>query len=147
MQEEPYQFERPTTEICYNFKSLSQEKTVNKRVTFTSADFQNIYHLALLDVLNDGSTSDITETRNKDMKTVLATVLKIVKDFLDRNSGNIIVFKGSDKRRHRLYRLLLTRELSMIQQGFNVFGIILSQERPELFQADQDYEYYLITKK
>ena len=147
MQEEPYQFERPTTEICYNFKNISKEKEVNKRVIFTTSDFQNLYNLALLDVLEDGSASDIIESRNKDMKTVLATVIRIVEGFLNINPKNIVVFKGSEERRHRLYRLLLNRELSEIQKAFNVFGSTDDLKNPELFQKNQPYDYYIITKK
>ena len=147
MDETPYQFEQPTTEIRYDFVSISQEKEVAKRVSFTASNYQNIYNLALLDVSENGETSDITESRNKDMKTVLATVIRIIEDFLNRNNQNIVVFKGSDERRHRLYRLVIARELQEIQQSFHVFGSINGLQKPEPFRADEPYEYFIITKK
>lgn len=62
MDEPVYPFEHPITEIRYDFKSISREKEVNKRVIFTTSDFQNVYNLALVDVLEDGRLSDITES-------------------------------------------------------------------------------------
>ena len=58
MDEPQYLFKSPTTEIRYDFKSISHEKEVNKRVVFTTSDFQNVYNLALVDVLEDGSLHD-----------------------------------------------------------------------------------------
>jgi hypothetical protein len=81
MDEPYYPYERPVTEIKYDFWSVSDEKQVRKRVIFTALDSPNIYNLALVDVLENGSMSDITETRNKDMKTVLATVIRIIDVF------------------------------------------------------------------
>lgn len=65
MDESYYPYERPITEIRYDFRSVSQEKEVRKRVIFTALDSPDIYNLALVDVLENGSMSDITETRNK----------------------------------------------------------------------------------
>ena len=146
MQENPYQFKRPTIEISYDFKSISQEKEVEKRVVFSTSDYQSIYNLALVDVLEDGTLSDIVETRNKDMKTVLATVVRIVEDFLNINPQNIVIFKGTDERRQRLYRLLIGRELTKIEERFCVFGGVKGNSKPQLFQRDVPYDYFIITK-
>ncbi len=146
MEETPYPFELPITETQYNFFSVSQEKKVAKKVVFTSRNYQKICNLALLDVLENGEVSDITETRNNDMRTVLATVIKIIADFLNNNYQNIVVFKGSDIRRHRLYRLIISRELTDIQAKFNIFGIVDGQ-KPEPFEVDKQYSYFVITKK
>lgn len=147
MEEQAYTYSQPITEISYDFTSVSQEKHVAKRITFTSISYQNAYHLALLDVLGDGSTSDITESRNKDMRTILATVMQVIGEFLTAHPQKLVIFKGSDPRRHRLYRVLISRDLANIQVAFNIFGLIENQEAPEIFQTNQSYEYYIITKK
>ena len=55
-----------------------------------------------------------------------------------------VVFKGSDKRRQRLYRIIIGRELTEISKKFEVFeGIgdsVLS------FESNKLYEFYLIKK-
>ena len=92
MEEKYFDFERPISEIRYNFKSISQEKEVSKRVIFTTSDYQDFYNLALVDVFDDGSISDISETRNKDMIMVLATVIKIIEEFLGKYPKTFLIF-------------------------------------------------------
>jgi hypothetical protein len=145
MEEKHYQFERPISEIRYNFRSISQDKEVAKRVIFTTSDYQNIYNLALVDVLEDGTLSDITESRNKDMITILATVIKIIEDFLDKHPEKFLIFQGSDERRQRLYRLVISRELNNLQKHFSIFGGI-EGNKAEPFRPNKAYDYFLILK-
>lgn len=145
MEEIRYPFERPVTEIRYDFKSISQSKEVRKRVIFTTSDYQSIYNLALVDVLEDGSLSDITESRNKDMNMILATVIGVLEDFFRANTELIVVFRGSDERRQRLYRLIISRDLERIQSQFQVFGG-LEGDKAEPFVPNKKYDYFLIVK-
>jgi hypothetical protein len=144
MDEQAYSFQEPQANYIYRFKSSSSEKEVTKLVKFTLTDTENVYNLALLDLLPDGQTSDITETKNKDMVTVLATVIKIVVDFLDKFPTVAVLFSGSDQRRQRLYRILIGRELQTIQKKFNVFGSIGNEI--EFFEPNQAYDFFIITK-
>ncbi|MBB3840825.1 hypothetical protein FHS57_004845 [Runella defluvii] len=146
MDEPQYPFENPITEIRYDFKSISREKEVNKRVIFTTSDFQNVYNLALVDVLEEGRLSDITESRNKDMKTILATVMGIIINFLEANPGKIIAFKGSDERRQRLYRLIISRDLDELEKEFVILGVS-SEGESEPFQSNRLYDYFVILKR
>lgn len=146
MEEVPYNYEQSITEIRYDFVSKSQDKDVAKRVSFTTSDYQNIYNLALLDVLESGEVSDISESRNRDMKTILATVIRITEEFLNKNQQSIVIFKGSDERRQRLYRLVISRDITEIQKKFIVFGTLLNQ-KPEKFKPNRPYVYFIITKK
>ncbi|WP_428667361.1 DUF6934 family protein [Runella sp.] len=146
MDEPYYPYERPVTEIRYDFLSSSQEKEVRKRVIFTTADFRNFYNLALLDVLEDSSLSDITESRNKDMKIIMSTVIRIVEDFFEANPDKVVTFKGSDERRQRLYRLIISRDLAEIQKEFVILGISKAGIS-EPFQPNQPYEFFVILRK
>lgn len=77
------------------------------------------------------------------MRIVLATVIRIIDDFLHQYPNAIVLFRGSDERRQRLYRLIINRELSEIQKKFIVLGGF-DDLQPESFQADQQYDYFLI---
>jgi hypothetical protein len=55
----------------------------------------------------------------------------------------ILHFRGSDERRQRLYRLIISRELSEIQKKFIVLGGF-DDFQPAPFQANQQYDYFLI---
>jgi hypothetical protein len=104
-----------------------------------------IYNLALLDLLSDGELCDITETKNKDFRTVMATTIQIVCDFFKRNPGSNVIFRGSDPKRHRLYSIILTRELDSMSNSFEIFGVTDSTVYP--FASNKSYHFYLIRKK
>lgn len=144
MNEKPYPFTLSRTEYRYEFVSVSLEKEVRKIVLLSQTDAVNIFNLALLDVLEDGDTSDISETRNDDLKTVLATVIQIINVLLTTKPNYLIAFKGSDQRRQRLYRIVISKELSEIRKKFDVFGGI--GNAIHLFESNKQFDYYLIQK-
>ena len=146
MEEQKYPFSLLQPEWRYEFWSRSEEKEIKKIVIFTKIGYaeDNFYNLALLDELDNGELSDISESRNNDMKTVLATVFGIANDFLTKNLNAIIVFKGSDYRRHRLYRIALNREIERLSAFFYISGAINGEYFP--FDATLNYDYYLIEK-
>lgn len=144
MNEVPYSFEPPRIDFRYEFISVSKQKQVKKVVHFSPTDVEGLYNLALLDVLYDGKTSDLTETNNKDMNTVLATVVQIIIDFFDKNPTNFVFIQGSDARRQRLYQIVINRELELIQKHFRVLGY--DGKNIEVFQSGQPYEYFIISK-
>ena len=146
MDEKHYPYEHLTSEVKYDFWSISSEKQVRKRVIFTASNYRKIYNLALVDVFDDDTVSDITETRNKDMRMVLVTVIRIVNEFLEEYPNKMVVFRGSDERRQRLYRLIISRELTAILKEFSIFGGINGLQT-EPFKPDTPYEYFLIVRR
>jgi hypothetical protein len=147
MEEQKYPFSLIQRELRYEFWSRSEEKEIKKIVIFTevSYDEDNFYNLALLDELSNGELSDISESRNNDMKTVLATVFGITNDFLTKNPNAIVAFKGSDYRRHRLYRIALNREMERLSKRFVIAGYTDGQVFP--FEINGEYEQFLIKIK
>ena len=95
MNEEPYFF-KSSESFRYSFTSVSAQKEVQKLVDFTPTAVERLYNLSLLDVLPDGSTSDVSETKNRDMRTVLATVVQIILDFFSRKPDSFVFIQGSD---------------------------------------------------
>ena len=79
------------------------------------------------------------------MTTVLATVIRIIANFLGDNASKIVLFRGSDERRQRLYRLIISRDLIKIQKEFNIFGG-MKKSKAEPFKPDKDYDYFIILK-
>lgn len=145
MNESYYPFGQPQIQYRYDFTSISREKEVVKRVLFTLTDTEQVYNLALLDVLPNGDVSDITETKNKDMRVVLATVVRIIVDFLNKNPEVIVLFQGSDEKRQRLYRIVINREIETVLEQFRIFGSIDDEIEP--FVANRPYDFFLIIKR
>ena len=79
------------------------------------------------------------------MRIVLATVMRIITDFLDKNPTVIVLFQGSDEKRQRLYRIVINREIETILQQFRIFGSIDNQI--EVFESNRSYNFFLIIKR
>ncbi len=145
MNEKPYPFKKIKTEFRYEFVSISESKEVKKIVVLTETKNEDIYNLALLDVVDDETVSDISETKNKDMNTVMATVISIIGDFLNEHPQKLVLFRGSDDRRQRLYRIIISRELEVIKRSYNIFGQL--PNKVEVFEIGKTYTAYIIGKR
>jgi hypothetical protein len=147
MEEQKYPFSLVQRELRYEFWRRSEEKEIKKIVIFTKVGYveDNFYNLALMDELANGDLSDISESRNNDMKTILATVFGIANDFLMKNPDAIVAFKGSDYRRHRLYRIALNREKERLSEKFIIAGYTDGEVYP--FEINGEYEQFLIKIK
>ena len=144
MNENVYPFTLSRTEFRYEFVSVSAKKEVRKIVLLSQTKASNFYNLALLDLLENGDLSDLAETNNEDLKTVMATVIQITIDFFVKMPDCYVIFKGNDNRRQRLYRILISRELTEITKKFKFFGGIGDSILE--FETNTFYEFYLIKK-
>jgi hypothetical protein len=67
MNEASYPFKRIEDRVTFSFESISEEKTIQKLVEFRLFDDANeLYNLALMDVLAEGNVSDLTVSNNLD---------------------------------------------------------------------------------
>jgi len=146
MEEKAYSFSLVRTEFRYEFFSTSTEKVVKKVVLFTETSASMVYNLALLDELENGELSDISETNNNDLVMVMATVIQIVDEFLKIKPEYFVIFRGSDERRQRLYRIIISRELLKIQKKFDIFGGI-GEDFIADFEPNEEYDFYIIRQK
>ena len=144
MEEKKYPFKTITSELRYEFISISEEKEVKKVVIITKIDEPYFYNLALLDELENGELSNISESRNNDMPIILSTIFKIIDEFLNNNPQAVLLFKGSEERRHRLYRIIIGKEYKNISSKFRIFGF--NDGFISAFESNQKYEYFLIKK-
>jgi hypothetical protein len=144
MREEIYPY-HTEEEYCYTFTSISADKRVQKVVLLTETEHLNLYNVALLDVLNSGALCDQSETRNQDMPKVLATTFNIIERFLSINKNFRVIFKGSEEKRQRLYRIVISKNLNDLSRKYIILG--LTKEHPEHFQPNQVYDFYIIGNK
>ncbi len=73
-------------------------------------------------------------------------MIKIIEDFLSKFPEKIVAFKGSDDRRTRLYRIVISKEIDKLKERFIILGLLENGEY-ELFQINQNYKTFLIIKK
>ncbi|GAB4040548.1 DUF6934 family protein [Spirosoma jeollabukense] len=131
--------------VIYSFVSVSPEKTIQKLIFFTRSE-SGIYNMALVDLLESGELSDMSISNNQDMEIVLATVIRVLSDFLNRKSDAIVTFQGSTPERTRLYRIVISKFLPEIIFIFDVGGLTLSGEY-EPFRPNQNYTGFVVSLK
>lgn len=142
MHEKGYPFKLIPGELIYKFESVSTNKRIQKAVLFTTTEREWVFNLALVDVDEDNQMRDDVESKNGDLVTVLATVFRIVEHFLKIRPNCVVMFRSNDDRRQRLYRIVLSRQLSYISEKFGIFGGQRGKAVP--FIANTDYEQYYI---
>ncbi|GGM79880.1 hypothetical protein GCM10010967_09590 [Dyadobacter beijingensis] len=141
MDERGYPFEVIPDEHIYKFESVSANKKIHKAVLMTPTANEWLFNLALVDVDEDRLRDDV-ESNNGDMPVILATVFQIVDHFLKIRPECIVMFRGNDSRRQRLYRIALSRELFRISEKFEIFGGQHGKAVP--FTPNTDFELYYI---
>lgn len=142
----PYSFFAEPVDIRYDFDNVSDTRLVRKIVRLTETSLSNVFNLALPDLLDDSSESDISVTDNDNLRTVLATVMRIIDNFLTKFPEKIVTIRGSDERRTRLYRIVIGRELDAIKQRFDVTGQF-GNGLLEDFKPDGNYKQFYIRLK
>ncbi|SEI43663.1 hypothetical protein SAMN05216327_101554 [Dyadobacter sp. SG02] len=145
MKEQAYPFQLVQDQAFYEFTSVSANKKIEKAVLLEqSRTVDRLFNLALMDADDDGEFSDEVESRNGDLKMVLATIFRIVEHFLDRRSDVVVGFRGNDERRHRLYRIAIAYQLQHLTGRFEIYGG--KNNAMFLFEPNTAYEYYYIKK-
>jgi len=145
MHEKSYPYTSDNRYFRYQFESVSDNKIIRKVVRITRTDMPNVYNLALLDVLPDGTLSDISESRNRDLRTILATVFRIVIDFYTHKPSAFLLFRGSDSRRHRLYSIVIAREFNQLSDRFVIHGLKDDVLCP--FVPNSHFDFYVIEQR
>ena len=136
-----YPFKGDESHLVYYFESVNSQEVIKKVVQFTEIHV-NIFNLFLGDVDESGVLSDSTISNNKDMEKVLATVCKIMVEFLQINSGCFVYFTGSDVVRTRLYRIAITNYKNDFEDLFVIFGVV--DNEIEKYQINRNYDGFLI---
>lgn len=145
MKEKAYAFQLVQEQALYEFTSVSANKKIVKAVLLESSKTADkLFNLALMDANDEGVFSDEVESRNGDLKKVLATIFRIIRHFLDRHPNTFIGFRGNDERRHRLYRIAIAHELQHLTTEFEIYGG--KNNAVFLFEPDTAYEQYYIRK-
>jgi hypothetical protein len=110
----------------YEFTSTGK-RHVRKVVIFDVVSDPDLYNLAfgdLLPGLPEGEIDDFSNTDNGDMVRVLATVIRILIDFLHRNPQATVFFTGSTEARTNLYRRIISRYSIAYQRRYEIMASI-----------------------
>jgi hypothetical protein len=94
MEEQKYPFSLVSNETRYEFISTDGIKEIKKVVVITEVDNNILYNLALLDELENGELSDISESRNKGYANHIGYCISNSKCLLRKISKSVNYFQG-----------------------------------------------------
>ncbi len=146
----PYKIEA-TNSTRYEFESVGPKGIIKKCVEITALKRKNTFNIGFGDMRSDSTIDDKSETNNKDLIRVFATVLAIMKDFMLNNPTAILYFSGSTDQRTAIYHYILKRNFTFINNEYSITGILLVDGIPYevVFDptADSPFLAFLIKKK
>ena len=146
MDEPSYGFTKIEDKLLFEFESISDEKCIKKLIEYRLINDEiSLYNLALVDILLDGTVSDLSVSDNKDMPKVLATVFQSIIFFFQKNPHARIFIQGSTLSRTRLYQIAIAKYLEEIEQKFKILGFI--DNDVEVFSKGKNYESFVISLK
>lgn len=130
----------------FEFESVSEKKCITKRVIISPIPGSGgLYNFALVDVLEDNINSDVEISNNADMPKVMSTVIHCLLRFLDHYPFAAVHIEGNSPARNRLYRAVIGRKISKVENFLEIYGIAGSDIEP--FQVNAKYDGFLIKRK
>jgi hypothetical protein len=146
MNKPTYHIESSTDAEWHFFRSVSEAKTIEKAVVFTQIDKEEgIYELIFGD-LEDGYVNVKSKSNNQDMGIVLATIVKTIFLFFERNPQKTVIFMGSSDSRNRIYQVLLSKFIDEITDNFEILGTNFDGSE-ESFIKNKNYFAFKIKHK
>lgn len=146
MNEPSYEFKKIADKYTFEFESVSEEKIIKKIIEFSLLDAnRSLYNVALVDILDNGSASDVAVTNNNDMPKVLATVYQAIEYFLNKHPTSRIYIEGSTKSRTRLYQIAIAKYKEELEPKFTILGLL--NDDLQVFKEGINFDSFIITQK
>lgn len=129
----------------FEFISEGPKEKIWKVVQYSQMDIGG-FNLAFGDKDEaTGMINDMINSNNGDTEKVLWTIASTVDVFLGNHPDKFIYVEGSTKARTRLYRMGISKYLSVIQTDFEIYGE--KGGYVENFRVNTDYESFLVKRK
>ena len=95
-----------------------------RRFKFNRTKLENVFNLGFGDKdLKSGILDDKIVSDNGDFEKVLATVAATVYTFTENKPNSVIIIRGANKARVRLYQIGISKYFEKIYEDFEVFGL------------------------
>lgn len=129
----------------YLFFSIGTKGVFPKIIVFETIT-ENVYNLAFgdLNIIN-GEISDLSTSNNGDMTKIMATVIKSIIIFLEKNPSAIVNFKGSTTTRTKLYQRIIVNYGSDFLKKYRIFGIEEGKKEPSIVDFTKNYTEFNIS--
>lgn len=142
-----YEFKSGDKLLAYEFLSEGPKGKIQKLIQFSLVNHnKQFFNLAFGDKNPEtGEIDDMIITDNGDSEKVLATVVAAVYTFCDKFPQSWIYATGSTEARTRLYKMGINKYLEIVQEDFEIFGLI--QNEWERFLKGKSYQAFIVQRK
>lgn len=144
MKKENYPFHELEPNLAYYFTSIGKNGKITKVIYFQEID-TNTYNIVLGD-FNPNLQPPIDDqqiSNNGDLPKVMATVAKILLDFLTNNPKAKLYIEGNHPTKQLLYHRILRNYYEELTQLFAILGV-LSVDIQVPFNPEHQYQGYII---
>ncbi len=143
MKKEGYQYFNEENTI-YTF--LSKGKVDLPKVVIFQKINDNLFCLVLTDYnVLTGEISDETISNNGDITLIMATVIKIILDFISKNTDSCIILKGNTTQKQKLYNRIINNNYNELMNLITIK--ILKEEKLSDYILGNQYSEFYIYKK
>lgn len=144
--EDRYEIDNNDLDSIFEFKSIGKKGEIIKIVRFDKTKLENVFNLGFGDKdLKSGILDDKIVSDNGDFEKVLATVAATVYTFTENKPNSVIIIRGANKARVRLYQIGISKYFEKIYEDFEVFGLTETGWQP--FIRNTRYRGFLIQRK
>lgn len=117
-------------ENFYIFTSQGKNGDIQKAIAFQEIEM-GLYNLALVDYHPETqSWSDVAHSNNGDLPKIMATVVQVIKFFLENRPTSIVYLEGNTKAKQKLYNRIVANYHSEFSEEFTIFVEEDEQKRP-----------------
>ena len=146
MDEPIYPYKKSLDILTFDFESIGPNGISKKQIVYSSLEeTEKIFTLSLFEILENGKRDVYFESKNKDLTKIMATVLRTMLDFFEEHQDKSIAFTGSEPRRTRLYRMVISKIYAQIDflkiEAISMNGKIVD------FEPNDNYLAYVISLK
>lgn len=146
MDEPIYPYKKSLDILTFDVESTGPNGVSKKQIAYSSLEeTDDVFILSLFEIFEDGNRDVYFESKNKDLTTIMATVLRTMLDFFAKYPTKRIAFTGSEPKRTRLYRMVISKISSQLD-FLKVEAISLNGEIVD-YEPNENYLAYVISLK
>jgi len=132
--------------MVFEFVSDGPKGTISKIIKFDETALKNFYNLAFGDKNPEtGFVDDEVVSNNGDREKILATIVRSVILFSEKEKDAWIYAIGSNESRTRLYQMSISKYLDEVELNFHIFG--LQNGEWVKFEKGVNYSAFLVKRK
>ena len=129
----------------FSFISIGKREII-KIVAFQKTREDDVYNLAMGDLINSATFSDREISNNGDVRKVLTTIVNIVQIYTKKYPERSIFIQGNTDLKTSTYQRIIRMYYAVFSKEFNIWGYINNNVKEE-FSQKNNYVAFIVKRK